>query len=348
MLKVDYIIVGLGIAGIGLCEQLQKHNHSFLVVDNGAPGATAKSGGVFNPTVLKRFTAAWNAAGFYPAAVGFYTTLSEKLAVKFFADTPIFRIFKSVEEQNNWSVASDKKELRHFLSSEYVKNDNPAINAPLGFGKVLATAQIHTDSLLSAYRKFLDGSRALLTEDFQYKELKQHDTGIVYKNISAKRIIFAEGANAVNNPFFPTTTLIGNKGEYVIVRAPELKLETFLKGPVYVIPLGNDCYKVGASYSRDNFSTHTTDSAKDEMLTKLRSMINCRFELVGQTAGVRPTTKDHRPLLGNVEGAPNIFFLNGLGSRGFLMAPLLAEMLHGYMELNKPLPAAVDINRMLK
>lgn len=348
MQQVDYIVVGLGIAGISLCEQLQGQNHSFLVVDNGAPGATAKSGGVFNPTVLKRFTAAWNANTFLPVAVDFYKSLSEKLAAKFFVDTPIFRIFKSVEEQNNWTVASDKRELHQFLSSEYVKNENAAIKAPLGFGKVLATAQIHTDSLLSGYRDFLEGKDALLAEDFQYKEMEQHETGIVYKNISAKRIIFAEGANAAKNPFFPTTTLIGNKGEYAIIWAPELKLSTLLKGPVYVIPLGNDHYKVGATYSRDDYSAHTTNAAREELLSKLKSMIICPFDLVGQTAGVRPTTRDHRPLLGNIAGAPHVFFFNGLGSRGFLMAPLLSEILYGFMEQQIPLPAEVDINRMLK
>src|SRR5690606_3296393 len=104
MKKVDYIIVGLGIAGISLCEELLKHNKSFTVIDNGTKGSTAKSGGVFNPTVLKRFTAAWNASAFFPAAVNFYTGLSKKLKQKIFTETPILRIFKSVEEQNNWSV----------------------------------------------------------------------------------------------------------------------------------------------------------------------------------------------------------------------------------------------------
>ncbi len=347
MIEKDYIIVGLGIAGITLCEQLQNNGKSFVVIDNGAKGSTAKSGGVFNPTVLKRFTAAWNASAFYPVAVNYYKTLSGKLGNDFFVETPIFRIFKSVEEQNNWSVASDKKELRQFLSSEFLKNDNPAIEAPFGYGKILGTAQIQTDILLSEYRNLLLKANGLLAEVFQYNAVFQKENGVVYKNISAKKIIFAEGAQAVENPFFPKHTLIGNKGEYLIIKVPELKLKTLLKGPVYVIPMGNDQYKVGATYSRDDYSLHTTNEAKEEILLKLKTVINCPFQLIGHTAGVRPTTKDHRPLLGSFKENPNFIFFNGLGSRGFLMAPLLSEILFNYLENDTPIPTEMDILRMV-
>ncbi|HET8803699.1 MAG TPA: FAD-dependent oxidoreductase, partial [Aequorivita sp.] len=203
MIEKDYIIVGLGIAGISFCEQLQKHGKTFLVIDNGEEGSTAKSGGVFNPTVLKRFTAAWNAAAFYPVAVCFYQQLSEKLQQNIFSEILILRIFKSVEEQNNWTVASDKLELRNFLSSKFFKNTNSNVQAPFGFGEVLGTAQIHTYNLLSGYRDYLISQNAMLTEHFQYEVIQQKENRVLYKNFSAKKIIFAEGSKAIDNPFFP-------------------------------------------------------------------------------------------------------------------------------------------------
>ncbi len=348
MKQLDYIVVGLGIAGISMCEQFQKRGKSFVAIDCNRDGATAKSGGVFNPTVLKRFTAAWNASAFFPVAIDFYKILSDKLGKEFFIETPILRVFKSVAEQNNWSVASDKRELQQFLSSEVIKNSNPAVLAPFGFGKVLGTAQIHTDVLLSEYRNLLQKKEELIVEDFQFDHFEHNENGVIYKNILAKKIIFCEGAKAIENPFFPKHTIIGNKGEYVIIHAPELNMSTFLKGPVYVIPLGNDQYKVGATYSRDDYSLNTTEDAKEEILSKLKTFITCSFQLIGQTAGVRPTTKDHRPLMGNLKENPNVVFFNGLGSRGFLMAPLLAEVLFDSLERNVPLPKEMDINRMLK
>jgi len=52
--------------------------------------------------------------------------------------------------------------------------------------------------------------------------------------------------------------------------------------------------------------------------------------------------------MGNLKENPNVVFFNGLGSRGFLMAPLLAEVLFDSLERNVPLPKEMDINRMLK
>ncbi len=347
MKKVDYIIVGLGIAGITFGEQLQKHGKSFIVIDNGEEGSTAKSGGVFNPTVLKRFTAAWNASAFFPVAVDFYHHLSEKLQKNIFVETPILRIFKSIEEQNNWTVASDKKELQAFLSSKFLKNTNTFVDAPFGYGEVMGTAQINTIDLLSGYQNYLKSQDVLLTEKFQYELIQQEKSGLIYKDISAKKIIFAEGSKVIGNPFFLKSAIIGNKGEYLTIKAPMLKLEVLLKGSMYVIPLGNDEYKIGATYSRDDYSLNATDQASEEILSKVKSFIHCPFEVIGQSAGVRPTTKDHRPLLGNLEQYPNLIYFNGLGSRGFLMAPLLSEILFKYLEEEKPIPYEMDIKRML-
>ncbi|WP_026451373.1 NAD(P)/FAD-dependent oxidoreductase [Aequorivita capsosiphonis] len=345
MKQLDYIVVGLGIAGISFCEQLQKNDKRFIVIDSGEDGSTAKSGGVFNPTVLKRFTAAWNAAAFFPVAKKFYGTISENLESHILQETPVLRIFKCVEEQNNWSVATDKRELQNFLSSEFLKNSNSAIEAPFGFGEVLGTGQIKTKKLLSGYREFLNAQDVLLSETFQYELLQQKESKVFYKDFSASKIIFAEGAKVVENPFFPKHAIVGNKGEYVIIKAPDLNLEALLKGPVYVIPMGNDIYKVGATYSRDDYSLNPTESAKDEILSKLKTCINYSFEVVGQTAGVRPTTRDHRPLLGAWEEHSNLVFFNGLGSRGFLMAPLLAVILYKHLEDDVPLLKEMNIKR---
>lgn len=345
MKHIDYIIVGLGIAGISFCEQLKKNNKSFLVVDNNVPGSTAKSGGVFNPTVLKRFTAAWNASAFYPVAIDFYAKVSRKLEDKIFQGTPVLRILKSVEEQNNWSVATDKRELQQFLSSEFLKNENPAIEAPFGFGIVLGTGQIETNKLLAGFRELLVSEDSLLSEEFQYELLQQKDNEVFYKEYSASKIIFAEGAKVIDNPFFPKHAIVGNKGEYLIIKAPDLALDALLKGSMYVIPMGNDTYKVGATYSRDDYSINPTELAKEEILSKLKTFVKCSFEVIDQTAGVRPTTRDHRPLLGAWEENSNLIFFNGLGSRGFLMAPLLAEILYSYLEENVALSKEMDIQR---
>jgi tRNA 5-methylaminomethyl-2-thiouridine biosynthesis bifunctional protein len=59
--------------------------------------------------------------------------------------------------------------------------------------------------------------------------------------------------------------------------------------------------------------------------------------------GIRATTRDYLPLAGPVPGAePDLFVLSGLGSRGFTLAPLLAEhVAASALSLASPLPRSL-------
>jgi glycine oxidase len=350
--EVDYIIVGLGIAGISFCEQLEKRQKSYLIIDSGANAATKISGGVFNPVVLKRFTIAWKAKEEMARSLLFYKELSNKLKIPILHESSVLRILNSVQEQNDWIVASDRIELSPYLDSQILKNNNPNIKAPFGFGKVKVAGRIFPSVLLESYRKYLQDGNLLISETFEYSALSDEKNKVYYKDIVAGKIIFSEGIGGLKNPYFPKGPFkrgkeyfIPNKGEYVIVKAHELKLETLLKGPVYVMPWGDDLYKVGASYKRDDSSLEITEESKEIILTKLRKMIVCDFEVVSQEAGIRPTTKDRRPLLGSLSNSPNKVFFNGLGTHGIMNAPFLAEILYNHLENGQALPEEMDISR---
>ncbi len=358
MKELDYIVVGLGIAGVSICEQLEKNNKRFVVFDKGNYTSTIVSAGLINPVVLKRFTPVWNASNHISSSILFYKTLSEKLNIPLFEDMPMLRIFKSNEEQNNWMVASDKNDLSSFLHPEIIININPNINAPFGFGKVKSTGKIDTVLLINSYKKYLKKSNCLMNDSFNYKQLQQEENRIVYDNYIAKKIIFSEGYATKDNPYFPKEIInnknlsekliLPNKGEYLIIKSPELQLNAMLKTTLFIIPLGDNLYKVGATYDREDESTYTTNNAKKELVIKLKKIINCPFEVVDQVAGIRPTTRDRRPFLGTLKETENIIFFNGLGTRGITSAPSLAELLYQHIENKKPLPKDVDIKRHYK
>jgi len=352
MKELDYIVVGLGIGGLTFCEQLIKNNKTFIVFDSGKYTSTLVSAGVINPVVLKRFTPVWNAKEHIYSSIKFYNALSEKLKIPLLTNTPMLRIFKSIEEQNNWMVASDKKELSDFLQPEIVKNENKNINAPFGFGKVKSTGKINPIQLIHLYKEYLLKSNLFRNENFDYKSLKEENNQIYYKDLIANKIVFSEGYSAKDNPFFPQNIkekkeqlIIKNKGEYIIIKAPDLKLEAMLKTSLFIIPLGNGLYKVGATYDREDDSIEITKNAKTEMVLKLTKIINCPFEVVDQVAGIRPTTRDRRPFLGTLNNSDQIIFFNGLGTRGITSAPSLAELLYNHIENGVTLPKEVAIKR---
>ena len=352
MKNVDYIIVGMGIAGLVFSKTLRDHGKSFVVIDSPKQGATKASGGVLNPTVLKRFTPAWNTVEFVLKAATFYESLARDIGQQVLSGVAIHRILASVEEQNNWMVASDKEILSRFLSPEIIKNNNTAISASFGLGAVTQANIMKPYALLKAYQDFLKNHDQFIEAQFDYQELVVTKTAVQYKDIRATKIVFAEGSGVVHNPYFSIDVsphgkkvFVGNKGEYIIIKAPDLKSEAILKGPVMIIPLGDDLYKVGASYGRDDYSTHTTQRACEEISEKLSKMISCDFSVVDQVTGIRPTVKDRKPLVGCLHSTKSVSFLNGLGTRGLTMAPQLAAHLYRYLEHDVPVPEIIDIKR---
>ena len=78
---------------------------------------------------------------------------------------------------------------------------------------------------------------------------------------------------------------------------------------------------------------------------KLKQFINCEYEVIDQIAGMRPTVIDRRPLVGQHSKHKQLFVLNGLGTRGVMIAPYVAKQLFNFIEKGLRLDAEIAINR---
>jgi len=142
--------------------------------------------------------------------------------------------------------------------------------------------------------------------------------------------------------------LDGTKGELLIIKAPNLDLDVVIKSSVFILPIGNDLYKVGATYDWKDKTNVPTEDGKQELIEKLSELISCDFEIVKHFAGVRPTVKDRRPLVGTHPAHPQLHVLNGLGTRGVMLGPYLANQLFQHIENDIPLEKEIDIIRCYK
>jgi len=134
----------------------------------------------------------------------------------------------------------------------------------------------------------------------------------------------------------------------LLIKAPNLKLDAIVKSSLFILPVGNDCFKVGATYNWTDKTNIPTEEGKQELLLELKTIIQCDFEVVDHFAGVRPTVNDRRPLLGEHPKHKNIYVLNGLGTRGVFLGPSMAKMLFDYIESNIPIDPHADIKRFKK
>ena len=344
-MNVDYIIVGFGLAGLAFAETLSKNKKSFMVFEDNSQNSSLVAGGVYNPVILKRFTPVWDAIDQLKIAIPFYSDLEKKFKKKFNQTFNIQRVFASIEEQNNWFNACDKTFFTEYMVPEVIKNNNEHINAPLGFGKLINTGKIETQVLLKEYKAYLANKDAIQFEEFEYALLKFDDYSVSFKDIKAKYVVFCEGFGVKKNPYFKNIPLKEAKGELLTIHAPELKIDFLLKSSIFIMPLGNDHYKVGATFNWTDKTLLPTEEGKEELLTKLKKIITAKFEVVDQIAGIRPTVKDRRPILGKHHRYEQLAILNGLGTRGVMLAPKMAEKLFNHLENNYPLDKEISITR---
>ena len=345
---IDYLIVGSGLAGISFSEIALQNNKSILVLDNNSQNSSKIAGGLYNPVILKRFSEVGQAKEHLLIMNEFFSILEKKLDCKVDFKMPILRKFFSVEEQNNWFAASDKDNLAPFLSTNLISKKYSSIDSPFGYGEVLQTGYVDTSFLLKNYKDYLIKKQLFLEESFDYSLLKEELNGIRYKDIQARHIIFAEGFGMHANPYFKELPLDGTKGELFTVKASKLDLDVILNTSVFILPLGNDLFKIGATYNWNDKTDIPTEEGKAELIEKIKEIINCDFEIVEHFAGVRPTVKDRRPLVGTHSNHNSIHILNGLGTRGVMLGPAMAKALFENIEYNKPLDKAIDIKRFAK
>ena len=342
---IDYIIVGSGLAGISFSEIALLHGKSFVVFNNDSQNSSKIAGGLYNPVILKRFSEVWQAKEQLVLMTDFYSNLSNRIENKFDFKIPILRKFFSIEEQNNWFTASDKKSLAPFLSTSLCFKKYEGIDSPFGYGEVLQTGYVDTALLLSRYQEYLSDLNLLMLESFEYDVLIIKGESLSYKNLEAKHIVFAEGFGLHANPFFNDLPLDGTKGELFIIKSPELKLDVIVNTSIFILPLGNDLFKVGATYNWNDKTDLPTDQGKAELIDRIKEIISCDFEIIEHYAGVRPTVRDRRPLVGTHQNHKNVHVLNGLGTRGVMLGPAMAKALFDNIENESPLDKEIDIKR---
>jgi glycine oxidase len=345
---IDYLVVGSGIAGMTFCHILQQHRKTFIVYDDGSQAASTVAGGLYNPVVLKRFTPVWKASEFMESANSFYEHWERCNHVNIHQKIPVYRRLASVQEQNTWFKAADNPSLQPYLSATLLKNTNPSLNAPFSLGEVLQTGKIDISRWQKTSKQQLRQANLLVEEQFDYNLLQPLQGEIRYKTIHAKNIVFCEGFGMHHNPFFRYLPLQGVKGELLTIQAPRLQLQQVIKSSIFIIPLGNNLYKVGATYDWNDKTQTPTPQARQHILTELKTLINCPFKITCQEAGIRPTVIDRRPLAGTHPIYKNLHILNGLGTRGVLIAPLVAHQLYNYIENRIPMPDEIDIRRFEK
>jgi glycine/D-amino acid oxidase-like deaminating enzyme len=336
-MKDQTLIIGRGIAGSTLSLKMMERELPHIVIDSPNLSASSKvAAGLINPIVLKRLKLVSRAHEYLDFAQPFYRNIQKETGTNILNEMPIAHIFKSIGEINTWGEKMSNPAFKPFLG-DIITANNENIEAPLGYGLMKATAWLDTIA-------FLEFNRHKLGKNLIIEKVNRENLTNLKKEF--KHIIICNGHllkdlyPSLHKAFAPT------RGEVMVIESSaKLPDKLVLHGPVFILPLGQNKFKVGATYHWDNLTDTPTKSGLNRLREDLEKILKSPFNIIHHQAGVRPNTKDRQPILGRLE--KDVYCMNGLGSRGVLMAPLLAEKLLDHIYNNKALEPELSVSRFI-
>jgi glycine/D-amino acid oxidase-like deaminating enzyme len=345
-MHVDYIIVGRGIAGTVLAYTLLGRGCTVALPEGvPSPSASEVAAGIVNPVTGKRLSKTWRAEDLFGFLAPFYRQLEAALGEHFFHEVPVYRLFGSNEEQNTWMGRMASPEYGRFIRSAGRLYPDQ-LQQPFGGMEITEAGYVDIPRLLASFGRWFREKGIYRPGRLQAEELTFRAGQVTWRDLTARKIIFCEGAFGRENPYFNWLPFRPVKGELLTVQIPGAAFRHIINQHLFIMPTGEeDTYRVGATYEWKDLSWEPTGAAAGEIAERLQKLLKVPFRVTGQQAGIRPATADRRPFLGLHPERPEAAVFNGLGTKGVSLAPYFAEQFAEHLLNDKELDSQVHISR---
>jgi glycine/D-amino acid oxidase-like deaminating enzyme len=341
------IIIGQGIAGSLLAYELMKAGTNVMVIDNGyKTSASIIAAGMWNPILFKKLKKSWRADDLLPALHRTYTELEELLDKKFMYDREIVRLFPSNDAANDFHLAAGEERYSDYLEEKTQPEVEAVANDEFGYGTIKG-GYIDLPVLLPAFREYLESKDSFLEAEFNESDLEITDSGVIWNGYEAQKIIYANGYKTTESKFWSYLPITRTHGNMLHVRAEDLNLKGVFNNGQWLLNLVDGSYKMGATFEWDLPEPSPSEEGKQKLIRKLETGLKEKptLELVKHHAGIRPTSADHRPIMGFHADHPEIGIFNGMGTKGIMLAPLFAKQLSSLITTQAPIEDVVNVNR---
>lgn len=343
----DFLIAGLGISGISVCWELEKLNISYSAIDPCLENSsTYISGGLINPVTGRRYNLQWNIYELLSGAKKFYSELSELLNRKLYAEKTVVRFHKSAEGFQEWNKKKQIISETGFTEeSKTITRYKNIFHTEFGGIFINNALQVNAHLLAQKFTEYISSRNKLIKEKLNFNTLRIGNSYFEYANEKYKRVIFCEGIDALQNPYFKNIPFIPSKGECLLVEIPELNTSNIFLKEIILIPQKNNIFWAGATNSWNDLDMLPTQAGKNELTAQLNKLLTVPYKIIKHKAAIRPTIKDRAPVTGEHPHIKNMFILNGMGTKGMVLAPCYAKVLLNSIYHAAEIPRNVNVKR---
>jgi glycine/D-amino acid oxidase-like deaminating enzyme len=292
------IIVGQGLAGTLAALEAETRGLEFTVVDRGSGAqASRAAAGLFNPLTGPRFSA--DSSG-WDRLLPSYRELERRLGVRFVHPLPLLR---------PWAGAK--------VGPESFPRSAPGWTAAAGPDgvRIEGGGWIDIPALLDAARRRWRSSGRLEERDFDPEEGR------------GRRVLWCGGLTDFTGPVWGPVPGVngrwqGVRGDLLTVKIPGLDLLYGEVGPRFLLPLGGELYRWGATHESDVTDQGRRPQARALLETELAERLGSRtFQVLDHSWGVRPASRTKAPLVLNHPQEEGWRLFNGFGGRGVALVP---------------------------
>lgn len=349
--KIEFLIVGQGLAGSLLAWRLIQLGRSVLVVDPCLEQTASRTAaGLINPITGKRLVKTVNVERYLPEATALYDELGVFFDRPFLHAIAQVRLFKSTDEVAQWEKRHTQKDYAPFLGRRFAAKERPEFsNNSRGGFEQKHCGYLDTVSLLDQLREFFVDKGCFVKGRVDLNGLVDDGLPIHWQGYTVDKLVFCDGYQLQNNHWFSWLPLQAVQGEVFTLKTDQPLPKQMVQFGKWLLPLGQGRFKLGATWQWTPLDMKPTNKGERELFDACyKHFPNLQTaQLIEKKVGIRPGTRDRLPFLGSHPHVKRLAVFNGFGSKGSLMIPWYADCFARYLTSGDPLPASVDIKRYL-
>lgn len=317
----DIVLGGGGLSGALLMDTLSRQGRKVLWIDPNEPHTATKAGaGIINPISGRKFSLAHEYYANLEVALQLYRDLELRSGVSLIKSFSILKAFPDVAAENSFLLRMGEPPFDTFMSLPgfdvrdlpWRNVENAGMIHPVWRVDMQGVAETVAGLWGDPLTGKLTGPGSIRLENDQLE-------------IPADLLVIHCLGHQINDIANPQIDLKPYKGEALIIRSGDLPADFILHHRVHIVPYDHDLFWVGASNSWDFLTNGPTNEGRLEIESSLKQSFDIKYEVLQHVSGVRPSATQRRPLAGPFSDRPNTWFLNGLGTKGALLAPRQME-----------------------
>jgi glycine/D-amino acid oxidase-like deaminating enzyme len=334
MRPAEIRIVGQGLAGTLLAWACEAAGVRFHLIDPGHAAAASRVGaGIINPVTGRRLVKSWRVDALLGPAVTAYRVIERELKVPLLRQLRVRRELRTVREREIFAQKRRIGELDPYLHALPDRED-----------AFLIEPVFHVDlpRLIDASRQRWRRRGVLSERSATAAECSGGDLPTVAclgaAEVPWRRVVLEQ----VKGELLHLETTANDAGP---TRGAGGSDEIRNDGH-WLLPLPDGAWAVGATYDRTALDLEPSPGSRELLLASARRLGgDAGWRVRAALAGWRTSAPDLRPVAGWLPGRPGQGICNGLGSKGALLGPWLAQQWVDHLRDGRAFDPAVVAER---